>query len=195
MARRATAGKWHFHEAGSSPAVTCILSSARLRASPGALLAPSSPGRPPSSPQTHGAQDGARGSTPGSGGVPSSSPSGTLAIPEETRPPRAAAPAPQSRRGWAGGSALPGRSEGLPAARPAPAPRQPPSPGTGSRDLPPATASGHKPSRERGETLAPRLGHGPRGRALLGPHADPAGSSSPAPTPKISHNLYKINLF
>lgn len=69
MAGRVTAWKWHFHEPGSSPAVTCILSSAYLQASPGASLLlcphPPSPGRHPSSPQTHWGPDRARAAPQG----------------------------------------------------------------------------------------------------------------------------------
>lgn len=50
MAGRRTVWKWHFHEAGSSPAVTCILSSAPTQAQ--GFPHKNSP--PPSNPQHSG---------------------------------------------------------------------------------------------------------------------------------------------
>lgn len=207
MARRVTAWKWHFHEAGSSPAVTCILSSACLQASPGAspLSCPHPPPRRrhQSSPPIPPGSGTAPGTAPwGAGGVPSSSPLSALAAPEETWPQRAAAPLLRRAGGAARGARpLPGTASGA-------ASRltllQPPSPGTGSREtavqlLPPCT----NPAGNLGRPSHPGLGAWPHTQPLGSAppqgcwvlHTDLVGSSPLTPAHKISYKLSKINLF
>lgn len=151
MVRGATAWKWHFHEPGSSPAVTCISSSAWgffPQPLPGLHRAP----------QTFQGVGLIRSSTLRRGGGP------------------APAVEPPSTR-----------------SRPGPSPAQcgaasplPPHPGAGTAL---SSCLQHKPHSTGSPSTLGRM----RPHAVL--HTEPVLSSPPAPTPKISYKLSKINLF